>query len=72
MNKEEANPVQTKRFSEREQEQPLKKSVKKKEETGRDKEVQGRKIRRKKKRGARKEKQASSTKETSERSCETE
>lgn len=30
MNKEEANPVQTKRFSERKQEQPLKKSVKKK------------------------------------------
>lgn len=58
MNKEEANPVQTKRFSEREQEQPLRKSVKKKknkkEETGRDKEVQGRKIRRKKKRGCKK------------------
>lgn len=30
VNKEEANPVQTKRFSEREQEQPLRKSVKKK------------------------------------------
>lgn len=76
MNKEEANPVQTKRFSEREQEQPLRKSVKKKknkkEETGRDKEVQGRKSGGKRNVAARKEKQASSTKETSERSCETE